>query len=329
MKRLVIFLVALSAVAGASTQYDLTGGTEGTIDTNRMPSTLVISSSVEANNVKIGENTIHYDIVDDSTAIVHGATRYRITGGAGQCQILIEADTDNTTETDHPYVTFTQDGRLTDAGIGFKNGLNHFYVEHLHKGAEYVDLVIQTAGENSDVKLIAAGTNAFVRVNPFTVSGKTFIFDDLGPGGGAGSEPTFRPTTTEFGYVGTSGYKFWRFYVDTMYADNATVVCSATDKTNITYVPDASMETCYSAVRMLKPATYQRYDKDGETPQSEIEFGLIMEDCPDLVKTFEDGEAKGFSGVSMMAVLASALIEAASKIEELEARIETLEGYHE
>jgi hypothetical protein len=48
---------------------------------------------------------------------------------AGVCEVIIEADTDNVTETDHPVLTFKQDGGSIIGQIGAFDGENYFKIK--------------------------------------------------------------------------------------------------------------------------------------------------------------------------------------------------------
>ena len=71
-----------------------------------------------AGKVGIGTNTPQADL--------------HISGGSGSVHMLLEADTDNNNENDQPLFTFSQDGGLVKAHLGFYNGENDFSIRQIY-----------------------------------------------------------------------------------------------------------------------------------------------------------------------------------------------------
>jgi hypothetical protein len=67
-------------------------------------------------------------------------------GTAGDAQVVIEADTDNSNEEDQPSILFKQDGGLVNGRIGFEEGSNNFRV----RATESIQFIVRDA-YNKDV----------------------------------------------------------------------------------------------------------------------------------------------------------------------------------
>ena len=82
----------------------------------------------------------------------------------GDAAILLEADTDNVTETDNPRIQFSQDGGIVQGRIGYTGGANTFEVIN-----QYNDSLI--LGQNNLARLTLTGTDGLFDVNVNTTSG--------------------------------------------------------------------------------------------------------------------------------------------------------------
>ena len=112
------------------------------------------------NNFKIGSNTV----IDASRNAVNlnavGIGTPTVTSGyllhlksTGDAGILIEADSDNVTETDNAFIRFTQDGGAVATRVGHASGTNAFEIMH-----EYNDSLI--LGQANQPRLTITATSA-------------------------------------------------------------------------------------------------------------------------------------------------------------------------
>lgn len=99
----------------------------GTTDSTRFTAFTVLK------NGRVGVNTVM-------------PSEYLHIKGAADVNILLEADTNNVTETDHPQLKFSQDGGIVTGYIGYSGGTNHLRIanEYANTDAD-IDFVTQTA----------------------------------------------------------------------------------------------------------------------------------------------------------------------------------------
>lgn len=115
-------------------------------------------------------------------------------------------------------------------------------------------------------------------ISPEADASQSFIFDDRGEGSG-GSEPTMRPTATNFGFLGTSDRRFWRVFADVVSATSFAEVSSEKGKENIS---NYDIKKSYDLIEGLKVKEFDRKaDENGKGAVHHV--GFISEYTDDRI----------------------------------------------
>jgi hypothetical protein len=156
-----------------------------------------------------------------------------------------------------------------------------------------------------------------VTINTNSGSGKYFIFLSSYIGS-SGTEPTFEPSTHNYGTLGMPGRAWWRSY-----ADSHVDTSSRKWKRDIKKIPKEKFKDMYDKVKSLELVSYKTVKEgtDGKEYLAEESFGIIAEDAP---KEIVDESGAGIKLYQYISLVVGALKEAQDKIEQLEKEIEEL-----
>lgn len=157
------------------------------------------------------------------------------------------------------------------AGLGIGSRKNNGWVLKDHdngnvslsatgNGTSYGDLVL---GEYNTYQI---RFDERMRTNYWTGSGRYWIWDEHGNGTN-GSEPTMRPNSSSYGFIGTSGYPVYR-----MYSNKFVTSSSGHLKTNI---EDADEHDCCDIIKSLRVRKYNMVKETEEAIEGSNELNTM------------------------------------------------------
>lgn len=128
-------------------------------------------------------------------------------------------------------------------------------------------------------------SQGFVHLRPATGSGRTIWINADGIGG-SGSEPTVRPSSNLFGFIGTTSHYWYR-----MYAGQFITPSTFTKKHNIEKLNYDFYSLAYNTIKSLDLFSYNyirnHLDSSGNVVHREIlperKYGIIAEYSPSLI----------------------------------------------
>jgi hypothetical protein len=145
---------------------------------------------------------------------------------------------------------------------------NHIYTDRTYQA---INKEIQLIDEN------IRGYNGFLRITNPTGSGKFSILDAYGSGS-TGTEPTFRPDTDSFGFLGHGNYRWYRAYSLAFYTSS-----SKKEKKNLKVIgldeqltdrKDGLKKKSKDIIKGLDVYSYNRRKK------GDHQLGIVAEDAP-------------------------------------------------
>jgi hypothetical protein len=159
--------VATSGLAATTNASDLTSGT---LDAALLPN--IPDSKLPTNIVR--------DDVDNQEISCNTFTFS--SGTSGDCNLILQADTDNNNEDDNPKLTFKQDGGTVVADIGLQNGENALFI----KTTDSVKPILFKLGTTERARIKNSGIS-LPTGNTYQINNQQIDFDDLANSGSVDS----------------------------------------------------------------------------------------------------------------------------------------------
>lgn len=153
--------LAKATLTGTANQVTVTNGT-GTI-TLATPQDIATGSSPTFTGLTVSGLTAGRvpfmgtgGLFDDDASLTFNSTTNNLNiSSAGSVSLTLEADTDNSTETDHPSLNFSQDGGITTASVGYSGST----------GDNVLRIVCDTSNDTEGIELLTAGGTLAVHID--------------------------------------------------------------------------------------------------------------------------------------------------------------------
>ena len=253
-------------------------------------------------------------------------------GTSGDCELIIEADTDNSNENDNPRLVFRQDGGSPQSSVGIGNNTLELR-NGVSSGGGIIFATTSTTGHDNAVERMRVLTNGDVRIGATTSDGKLGI---KSAGNGSGGHVLITRNSDNSGLLSVRND-------GGIFTGNATgsPLNNTGGSANVNIQANGRLRVVSSSrkykkdildaswglaeVLKLRPVTF-KFNGTGENADDHIYGGLIAEEVHDSGLTDfveyreEDGSEKprGVHYGNMVSLMAKAIQELAAKVTALE-----------
>ena len=252
-------------------------------------------------------------------------------GTSGDCELIIEADTDNNDENDNPRVVFRQDGGSNQSAVGAGN--NTLQLRNgVSSSGGILFMTSTSSGHTNAVERMRVLSNGNVSIGSTTDKGRLYI-KAAGTGSGenaldiedSNSDELFRVRNDGAMFTGTepgSPYNFTTSSAANVHIQSSGRMRRSTS--SIRYKKDiADASWGLAEVLKLRPVTFKS-NGTGENADDKTYGGFTAEDIHDLgltefVEYNESNQPDALHYGNMVALMAKAIQELNAKVAALEA----------